>query len=190
LFAGLICHPSTAESSYVRRATILTIDVVEADRDEERMSRLLTPTDLRTTFVLVAVALAFAGMSIAGSGNAEVDSGCPHRDTGVHTRCTTAYRVTRHRFRVTVPHSGARQEGLSPVRTVRCRRHERVLGGGAEAGDPRLSVALSAPDRAATGWSAQLVNLSTVADVTSWLDIHAICAPLSQGPREGSPRRR
>lgn len=155
------------------------------------MLRVFTLADRKwiTTALTVIAALAVVATTVADSGAAEVRGICGHGEAGRGGPCGTTNRVMRHRFKLTVPHSGAAQEGLSHVKTVMCRYRERVVAGGAEVESPMLSVVLSAPNEATTGWSAQLVNLSTVADVTAWLKVYAICAvPEPAGgprPREG-----
>jgi hypothetical protein len=139
---------------------------------------------IRRALVVAALTLiaALAGDAVASAdlGSGGKPAKCPQQNLkGKRVACggsarAAHYRTVRRRFRLIVPHSG-RREGLSEVKTVFCPSHKRVLGGGAEVGGAELSVALSVPNEAIDGWSAQLVNLSTSADVVASLKVYAIC---------------
>jgi hypothetical protein len=115
-----------------------------------------------------------------GSSHAGKASGCAKGHTGkkksaCHKSSTrTHYKVVRRKFQVPVPHTGAEQ-GVSEVVTVECPHGEHVLGGGVEIWEPFLSVALSAPDEATTGWSGQIANLSTTTDALAGMSVYAVC---------------
>jgi hypothetical protein len=96
----------------------------------------------------------------------------------------SAYQVVTQTFSaVAVPKSeGGR--GLSAVQTALCPSNKRVIGGGSDLGSNGtqapaqrdVSVSLSGPNGAASGWSVQLFNASTTEDHTIDLRIFAICA--------------
>ena len=96
----------------------------------------------------------------------------------------SAYQVVNQTFgAVAVPKSeGSR--GLSAVQTVLCPSNKRVIGGGSNLGSNDtqaaaqrdVTVSLSGPNGASTGWSVQLFNASTTEDHTIDLGIFAICA--------------
>ena len=96
----------------------------------------------------------------------------------------SAYQVVSQTFNaVSVPKSeGAR--GLSAVQTVDCPSNKRVLGGGTDLGSNEgqtaaqrdVSVSLSGPNSAGTGWSVQLFNASTTEDHSIDLKVFATCA--------------
>jgi hypothetical protein len=99
----------------------------------------------------------------------------------------SAYQMVNQVFSaVSVPKSeGAR--GLSAVQTVFCPSNKRVIGGGTDLGSNEaqaaaqrdVSVSLSGPNSAGTGWSVQLFNASTTEDHTIDLRVFAICARTS-----------
>jgi hypothetical protein len=87
---------------------------------------------------------------------------------------------------VAVPKSeGSR--GLSTVQTVSCPSNKRVVGGGTDLGSNEsqasaerdVSVSLSGPNAAGSGWSVQLFNASTTEDHTIDVRVFAICAKTS-----------
>lgn len=127
----------------------------------------------------LAGVLAFAATATARPAHRHGPAKCAHGKAakGHSSSCrkTPPYRIVRRHFQVFVPHSGP-QEGLSEVMTVGCRRREEVLAGGVEVAAANLSVAVSAPNRAANGWTAQLVNLSPTSDATASLSIFAVCS--------------
>jgi len=96
----------------------------------------------------------------------------------------SAYQVVNQVFSsVSVPKSeGSR--GLSAVQTVFCPSNKRVIGGGTDLGSNEgqaaaqrdVSVSLSGPNGAGTGWSVQLFNASTSDDHSIDLRAFAICA--------------
>jgi hypothetical protein len=84
---------------------------------------------------------------------------------------------------VSVPKS-EKGRGLSAAQTVLCPSSKRVIGGGTNLGSNEgqaaaqrdVSVSLSGPNGAGTGWSVQLFNASTTEDQTIDLQVFAICA--------------
>lgn len=130
---------------------------------------------LALVLALAASTAAFAGQGAGGkapkckkapSAGRKKSCGAPPGPTG--------YRTVERHFQLVVPHSSG-QEGLSEVKTVLCPSNQQVLGGGAEVQAENLSVALSAPNEATDGWSAQLVNLSPSTDALASLKVYAIC---------------
>jgi hypothetical protein len=99
----------------------------------------------------------------------------------------SGYQVVNQTFSaVSVPKSeGSR--GLSAVETVNCPSNKHVVGGGTDLGSNDtqapaqrdVSVSLSGPNGAGTGWSVQLFNASTTEDHTIDLRAFAICAKTS-----------
>jgi hypothetical protein len=96
----------------------------------------------------------------------------------------SAYQVVNQTFSaLSVPKSeGGR--GLSAVQTVLCPSGKRALGGGTDLGTNEgqaaaqrdVSVSLSGPNSAGTGWSVQLFNASTSEDHTIDLRVFVTCA--------------
>jgi hypothetical protein len=95
----------------------------------------------------------------------------------------SGYEVVSQTFpELLVPQSST-SRGLSEVKTVACPSGKRVLGGGTDLGtnagqaepQSKVSLSLSAPNGAATGWSAQLFN-TTTEDKTIDLRVYAVCA--------------
>jgi hypothetical protein len=129
--------------------------------------------------IALAALLLFAVVA-PGSSHAGKASGCAKGHTGKKkSACHKPsarphYKIVRRKFQVPVPHTGAEQ-GVSEVVTVECPHGEHVLGGGVEIWEPFLSVTLSAPDGATTGWSAQIANLSTTTDVLAGMSVYAVC---------------
>jgi hypothetical protein len=129
--------------------------------------------------IALAALLLFAVVA-PGSSHAGKASGCAKGHTGKKkSACHKPsarphYKVVRRKFQVAVPHTAAEQ-GVSEVVTVECPHGEHVLGGGVEIWEPFLSVTLSAPDEATTGWSGQIVNLSTTTDALAGMSVYAVC---------------
>jgi cell division septation protein DedD len=96
----------------------------------------------------------------------------------------SGYEVVSQTFKgLPVPHSGT-QRGLSEAKTVSCPSGKRVLSGGTNLGTDEgqgeqqslVTLSMSAPNGAGTGWSAQLFNTSTSEDAAIDLRIYAVCA--------------
>jgi hypothetical protein len=96
----------------------------------------------------------------------------------------SGYEVVSQTFEgVFIQNSGGFR-GLSEVKTVSCPAGKRVIGGGTNLGtnaaqngqQRQVTVSLSGPNGAATGWSAQLFNNSTSIDTSIDLQVYAICA--------------
>lgn len=70
------------------------------------------------------------------------------------------------------------------MKTVACPAGKRAIGGGSNLGtnatqngqQRQVTVSLSAPNGAGTGWSVQLFNNSTTIDTSIDLQVYAICA--------------
>jgi len=108
-------------------------------------------------------------------------------DTGARGPAgVSGYATVTQTFKaVFVENSGGGQRGLSEVKTVSCAAGKRVIGGGTNLGtnvaqseqQRSVSVSLSGPNSAGTGWSAQLFNNETSGPGTSIdLQVYAICA--------------
>ncbi|HTR74987.1 MAG TPA: hypothetical protein VMH33_06970 [Solirubrobacterales bacterium] len=116
------------------------------------------------------------------SGRAASSTKCPtgklgKKGTGCSKPSRLQYKIVRRGSMVSVPYTPT-ADGLSQIVTVECPHEEHVLAGGAEIAAPAapfLTVSLSAPNEATTGWSAQLTNLSTTAYSEAWLIVYAAC---------------
>jgi hypothetical protein len=96
----------------------------------------------------------------------------------------SGYEVVSQTFEgVFIQNSGGFR-GLSEVKTVPCPAGKRAISGGTDLGtnvgqngqQRQVTVSLSAPNGAGTGWSAQLFNNSTSIDTSIDLKVYAICA--------------
>lgn len=143
-------------------------------RSEFPIHRVSIAAVLALVLALAASTVAFAGQGGGGKTAKCKKSHSAARRKSCGAPSPTHYRVVERRFQLVVPHSSG-QEGLSEVKTVLCPSNQQVLGGGAEVQAAEISVALSAPNEATNGWSAQVVNLSTSADALAWLKVYAIC---------------
>ena len=100
----------------------------------------------------------------------------------------SGYEIVRQVFKgVAVENSGG-MRGLSALQTVDCPGSKRAIGGGTDLGtnatqngpQRAISVSLSAPNGAGTGWSAQLFNNQVSGEpITIDLEVYAICANVS-----------
>ncbi len=112
----------------------------------------------------------------------------PKGDTGAKGPAGPAgvsgYEVVSQTFAgVFVENSGG-MRGLSEVKTMSCPAGKRVIGGGGDLGtnagqngqQRQVTISLSGPNGAGTGWSVQLFNNSTTIDTSIDLKVYAICA--------------
>lgn len=112
----------------------------------------------------------------------------PKGDTGARgpagSNGVSGYEVVSQTFEgVFIQNSGGFR-GLSEVKTVSCPAGKRVISGGTDLGtnatqngqQRQVTVSLSGPNGAGTGWSAQLFNNSTSIDTSIDLKVYAICA--------------
>ncbi len=97
----------------------------------------------------------------------------------------SGYEVVNQTFKEVFIENSGGMRGLSEVKTVGCPAGKRVIGGGtnlgtnpAQNGQQRsVTVSLSAPNGAGTGWSVQLFNEEVSGTGTSIdLQVYAICA--------------
>ncbi len=97
----------------------------------------------------------------------------------------SGYEVVTQTFKEVFIENSGGQRGLSEVKTVSCPAGKRVVGGGTNLGtnatqngqQRSVSVSLSGPNGAGTGWSAQLFNNEVSGGGTSIdLQVYAICA--------------
>jgi Collagen triple helix repeat (20 copies) len=96
----------------------------------------------------------------------------------------SGYEVVNQTFEgVFIQNSGGFR-GLSEVKTVACPAGKRAIGGGSNLGtnatqngqQRQVTLSLSGPNGAGTGWSVQLFNNSTSIDTSIDLQVYAICA--------------
>jgi hypothetical protein len=129
------------------------------------------------TLILLA-ALVFSASLGTAPGMAAKAAKCPvaKKKKGLCPKISAkpSYKTVRKGLLVTVPHATT-EEGLSEVLTVECPHGEKVLAGGVEITEPFLSVRLSAPNEAVTGWQAQIANFSTTSDIVAWARVFAVC---------------
>jgi len=107
-------------------------------------------------------------------------------DTGAKGAAgVSGYEVVNQTFKEVFIENSGGMRGLSEVKTVSCPAGKRVIGGGTNLGtnptqngqQRSVSVSLSGPNGAGTGWSAQLFNNETTGGGTSIdLQVYAICA--------------
>lgn len=97
----------------------------------------------------------------------------------------SGYEIVNQTFKEVFIENSGGMRGLSEVKTVSCPAGKRVIGGGSNLGtnptqngqQRSVSVSLSGPNGAGTGWSVQLFNEETVGGGTSIdLQVYAICA--------------
>jgi Collagen triple helix repeat (20 copies) len=97
----------------------------------------------------------------------------------------SGYEVVNQTFKEVFIENSGGMRGLSEVKTVSCPAGKRAIGGGtnlgtnlAQNGQQRsVSVSLSGPNGAGTGWSVQLFNNEVSGGGTSIdLQVYAICA--------------
>ena len=97
----------------------------------------------------------------------------------------SGYEVVNQTFKEVFIENSGGMRGLSEVKTVACPADKRVIGGGTDLGtnatqngqQRSVSVSLSGPNGAGTGWSAQLFNNEVSGGGTSIdLRVYAICA--------------
>lgn len=97
----------------------------------------------------------------------------------------SGYQVVNQTFKEVFVENSGGTRGLSEVKTVSCPAGKRVIGGGSNLGtnpaqnvqQGSISVSLSGPNGAGTGWSVQLFNNETSGPGTSIdLQVYAICA--------------
>jgi hypothetical protein len=96
----------------------------------------------------------------------------------------SGYEVVSQTFKEVPVEDSESGRGLSEVKTVSCPAGKRLLGGGANLGtNPAqaaqqrpVTVSLSGPNGAGTGWSVQLFNSSTTTATEIDLQVYAICA--------------
>jgi hypothetical protein len=112
----------------------------------------------------------------------------PKGDTGARGATGPAgvsgYEVVNATFKEVFVENSGGMRGLSEVKTVSCPAGKRVIGGGTDLGtnpaqngqQRQVTVSLSGPNGAGTGWSAQLFNNSTSIDTSIDLQVYAICA--------------
>jgi hypothetical protein len=95
----------------------------------------------------------------------------------------SGYQIASQDFaEVFVENSGG-MRGLSEVKTVLCPAGKRAIGGGSDLGTDseqngqqrQVTVSLSGPNSAGTGWSVQLFNNSVSIDTSIDLRLYAIC---------------
>jgi len=99
----------------------------------------------------------------------------------------SGYEVVNETFKEVFIQNSGGMRGLSEVKTVSCPAGKRVIGGGSNLGtnptqngqQRQVTVSLSAPNGAGTGWSVQLFNNSTTIDTSIDLQVYAICASTS-----------
>ncbi len=116
----------------------------------------------------------------------------PKGDTGAKGATGAAgvsgYEVVSETFKEVFVENSGGMRGLSEVKTVSCPTGKRVIGGGTNLGTNEtqngqqrsVSVSLSGPNGAGTGWSAQLFNNEISGGGTSIdLQVFAICASAS-----------